>query len=121
MKILCVDFDGVIHSYTSGWQGADKVSDPPVQNAFATLEMYLDNQFKVCIYSSRSRQENGIEAMKKWFIQHGFKRISELEFPTQKPAAWMTIDDRAFCFCGTFPTVDELNSFKPWNKKGGSI
>lgn len=26
--ILAVDFDGTLHSYTSGWKGADVVADP---------------------------------------------------------------------------------------------
>lgn len=26
--ILAVDFDGTLHAYTSGWKGADIVSDP---------------------------------------------------------------------------------------------
>ena len=26
---IILDFDGVIHSYTSGWQGADVIGDPP--------------------------------------------------------------------------------------------
>ena len=34
---LCVDFDGVIHSYISGWKGADVIPDPPVPGAIEAL------------------------------------------------------------------------------------
>jgi hypothetical protein len=40
--ILCVDFDGVIHSYSSGWQGADIVNDPPTPGALAWLAKASD-------------------------------------------------------------------------------
>lgn len=51
---LCVDFDGVVHSYTSPWKGAAVISDPPVPGAIEWLLACLD-YFEVVIYSSRSR------------------------------------------------------------------
>lgn len=118
--ILCVDFDGVIHSYSSGWQGAAVISDPPVEGAFQWLASLLNtSSFEVNIYSSRSKEPGGIEAMRSWFRANGFpvRLFDDLKFPTMKPAASMTIDDRAFCFEGDFPSHDWLLRFKPWNKR----
>ena len=40
-----------------------------------------------------------------------------ITFPKDKPAAFLTIDDRCFLFEGAFPDPRSLLSFKPWNKK----
>lgn len=63
--ILCLDFDGVLHSYTSGWKGARVIPDPPVPGALEFLVGALDH-FEVCILSSRSHQWGGRRAMKRW-------------------------------------------------------
>jgi hypothetical protein len=121
-KIICVDFDGVLHSYTSGWQGEDVISDPPVENAIWWLQDQLyrsiNQGFEIAIYSSRSKTKAGIQAMKNWLTKHGLSDfyLDRITFPTQKPAAFLTIDDRAICFTGTFPTTEEMLTFKPWNK-----
>ena len=127
-KTICVDFDGVIHHYRNGWAGcASIIDDTPTPGAFAWLDQLLDDGFDVCIYSSRSKfpgsvsspdnkvTPSGVEAMVSWFVAHGYSP-EKLRFPTEKPAAMMTVDDRAFCFQGTFPAVEWLNNFKPWNK-----
>lgn len=135
-KSICVDFDGVLHSYTSGWQGACEIPDLPVPGAIPWLiEMSEDPRFEICVYSSRSKEPHATAAMQIWLLEH-FRRhlllggmggmdarewaeriLCRLKFPTQKPAAIMTIDDRAFCFEGTFPTADWIASFRPWNKR----
>jgi len=132
--IICVDFDGVIHSYTSGWEGPAVVSDDPVPGAIKWLEDHLPltdelmgswaPPYKgpiVQIYSSRSKSWRGRRAMKKWLIKHGLHPSyiydGVLKFPTKKPAAFLTIDDRAICFDGTFPSKEEMLSFKPWFKR----
>lgn len=115
--ILCVDFDGVIHSYTSGWKGARVIPDPPVYGAMDFLNE-ATRSFKVCIYSSRSRYFGGRKAMIKWFRKYlNHEIIDELSFPLMKPAAFLQIDDRAICFNGVFPSIEEMRSFKPWYKK----
>lgn len=119
-KIICIDFDGVIHSYTSGWQGIDVIEDEPVPGAFGFLAACVgDPDLQPVIYSSRSREPKGIDAMIKWFEKHKMDPciLEELEFANKKPSAWLTIDDRAFCFNGKFPDDLEIKDFKPWYRK----
>jgi hypothetical protein len=126
--ILCVDFDGVIHQYTSPWTDAKTISDPPVEGAFEWLDR-CTSWFHVNIYSSRSSDPEAILAMKEWFLHHGtilWTRttaetfVGKLFFPSKKPAAFLTVDDRCIRFEGDFsePWMDPkvLLDFKPWNK-----
>lgn len=124
--ILCLDFDGVIHSYTSGWKGADMIPDPPVPGAMAFIYDATEH-FRVCIFSSRSNQPGGLTAMREWLARClreycgadilARDKLAEIEWPTEKPAALVTIDDRALTFDGTWPDYETLKAFQPWNKR----
>ena len=135
--ILCLDFDGVLHSYESGWQGADVISDPPVPGAMVFL-MNARPHFELHVFSSRSNQEGGIEAMQAWLLKHMRQEMSHamfpdegpvidkkaerwvyewIKWPTEKPPAMVTLDDRALTFTGVWPSPAELKAFRPWNKQ----
>ncbi len=138
--ILCVDFDGVLHRYDSKWSGADVISDGPVPGAMQWLDRARQH-FRLAVYSSRSKEPGGIEAMQLWLRRHLIDYFAtqrepsddvkvsdalfaevvfrEIEFPTQKPPAFLTIDDRCMLFEGVFPDPEFLLSFKPWNKRDG--
>lgn len=140
--ILCVDFDGVLHNYKSGWKGADVIPDGPVPGAIQWLVQAAEH-FSVHIYSSRTNQPGGVEAMQKWltdqmmhielqvrapwdweekkdyYEQRSRKFVQcVLQWPTRKPAAFLTIDDRAIQFYGDFSVLEpeSLLHFKPWNR-----
>lgn len=123
--ILCLDFDGVIHSYKSGWHDAETIPDEPVPGAIAFMLEAL-NHFNVIIYSSRSGQPGGIGAMKRWLRHHAGAAwyespagpgLEDVQFSVGKPAAMVSIDDRALTFTGIWPDIQTLKAFKPWNKK----
>ena len=114
---LCLDFDGVIHSYTTGWHGADVVADPPVKGAIEFIRDAL-KVFEVVVFSSRSHEPGGIGAMRKFFTDYGGgDLLSEIAFPVVKPSAFVTLDDRAITFEGVWPSISTLKNFKPWNKR----
>jgi hypothetical protein len=123
--ILCLDFDGVCHSYTSGWKGANVIPDMPVDGLFEFLHDAVQ-KFDVRIFSSRSNQPSGIGAMMAWFLRWAeelgqgtdyLKIVRQLTFPSEKPPAFVGIDDRVLTFTGKWPAIEELQAFKPWNKK----
>ena|SRR3990167_9263160 len=122
--IICLDFDGVCHSYTSGWKGATVIPDPAVPGLFEFLEAVAPH-FDIQVFSTRSHEPGGPEAMLAWFYQERRKwrvqggqgsEVISISFPKEKPPAFITLDDRAITFTGEWPSVDFLKSFKPWNK-----
>jgi hypothetical protein len=124
---LCLDFDGVIHSYASGWKGIATIPDPPVDGAIDFIERAA-RVFQVAIYSTRSKSFRGRWAMKAWLEQHvvahfGVDRVGaddllgEILWPWFKPSAFVTIDDRAITFVGEWPDLTDLRGFKPWNHR----
>lgn len=114
--ILSLDFDGVIHSYLSGWQGADNAPDVPVPGV---KDFILDamNMFTITVFSSRSHQDGGIEEMRRYLIEEvGLSEqvVEGIDFPTSKPPALLSIDDRGMQFNGVWPDPGDIINFRPW-------
>ncbi|MEO0481947.1 MAG: hypothetical protein AAF196_20980 [Planctomycetota bacterium] len=124
---IAVDFDGVLNSYESGWQGATVLPDPPVEGAIEWLHEMIQD-FDIAIMSTRNWQEGGIEAMRAWLQEHtpaplwyeggGERGLEDIQFPTSKPPALIYLDDRAVRFegPGTFPSKSDVHRLRPWNK-----
>lgn len=125
-QIICLDFDGVIHSYVSGWQGARNIPDPPVDGALEFMLEALNSGYDVVVHSSRARYFGGIRAMRRWLRAHSNDAqwyewafgpgLEDVRFVRWKPPAAVTLDDRAVRFDGTFQTPQALIALKPWNK-----
>ena len=127
-KKIFIDFDGVIHSYNSGWTVASEVHDPPVvdestgRDAIQWLTTLLQSgDLEIHIYSRRGTDpsKGGIGAMQQWLIDHGLapRYLKRIKWETGKPDWFLIIDDRALGFDGSFPMPHELKGFKPWNKR----
>ena len=69
------------------------------------LDYWLDIEFGWVKGADAVAAANGVRNNVKW--------------PTEKPAAMVTIDNRALTFNGDWSTykMTELLAFKPWNKK----
>lgn len=116
---LILDFDGVLHSYVSGWKGADVIPDPPVEGAVAFCERALE-VFHIHVVSSRCSQVGGPAAIGRWLREYGFPDGLRVSQDGAKPAALVTLDDRALTFDGTWPEVGTLLAFEPWNRRRSS-
>ena len=118
LKTLVIDFDGVLHSYRSGWKGATVIPDPPVPGAIEWLTHAVE-RFEVAVLSARSRETGGIDAMRDWLRAAGLTEevLSQVRFPKQKQPADVYLDDRAWRFEGQFPTLDDIDAFVPWHQR----
>jgi hypothetical protein len=126
---ICIDFDGVIHSYEKGWQ--EGVIYGTVTEGFFSWASVMKDHFTLVVYSSRSKQPAMLADMKTWLSHQWYKwyhfgpeplnavLMDHFEFASQKPSAFITIDDRCICFDGDWSkiTPSAIYDFKPWNKR----
>jgi hypothetical protein len=110
---VCVDFDGVIHSYVSGWQGPGVIPDPPVPGAIEWLNE-IGTRYVVVILTTRAASPDGVRAVRRWLRERGHLDWEGVAVTDRKPPAVLDVDDRAGRFEGAFPTQDEIRTFRPW-------
>jgi phosphoglycolate phosphatase-like HAD superfamily hydrolase len=99
---IAVDFDGVIHRYSKGFQGLDNAYDPPTKGTRAALTELKNLGYRLIIVSSRPTN-----IIKKWLKQeemsHFFDEVSNVKHPAK-----YYIDDHAIFF--------DKKAHDPWDK-----
>lgn len=115
-KTIVFDFDGVIHSYTSGWKGEDVIPDPIVPGIREALED-LSKDYEIVVVSTRSQSDIGRYAIERYLDENGLSPFVD-RVVAEKPPAIVYVDDRAIRFDGRPELLrDKIDHFKPWNKQ----
>lgn len=128
-RTICLDFDGVVHRYDSPWTSATEIADDVTPGFFEWADAVAEH-FDLVIYSARSKEPGGREAMMAWLYEQrkkwreaGGTSVATwpvaFDFPTGKPQAVIYIDDRGLRFDGDWSAikVEDLLAFRPWNKR----
>ena len=101
-QTIAIDFDGVIHKYSKGWQDGD-IYDNPVDGALEAIQKLTYKNYKVVVFTARI--EHGV--VRDWIIDELHKckalqgepfKIENITVTNIKPQAIAYIDDRAIRF-----------------------
>ena len=116
-KTVVFDFDGVMHSYVSGWCGADNIPDPPVPGNESALKEIHNAGYEIVVVSTRCSSRDGLEAICEWLDRHDLDFYVD-KVCKEKPPAIVYIDYREICFDGNTDTLlENIHNFVPWNKR----
>ena len=114
-KTVVFDFDGVIHSYTSGWKGASVIPDPPVPRIKEAISDIRLAGYEVVVVSTRCATIEGCGAVRAWLCDNGIE-VDAVKM--EKPPAVVYIDDRAIRFDGKPDgLLNKICDFTPWYAK----
>jgi phosphoglycolate phosphatase-like HAD superfamily hydrolase len=105
---VMVDFDGVIHRYSKGWDDGTAY-DPPMPGAKQSLQALEDEGYNVVIFSSRLSGQ-----IVAWLKKYEFPpyRVTNI-----KEGAVAYIDDRAIQFKDWYSAVNQVRSRYPIDAK----
>lgn len=100
---LAVDFDGVLHGYSKGWQGGS-IYDPPVEGTAEALRQ-LDKRYEMVVFTARTNLDDVRTWLRENHMDHFFKDVTN-----KKPMAKYYLDDRGFRFVDWIATLSFLLS-----------
>ena len=119
-KTICIDFDGVIHDYSNGFQGED-VFGGMIPNANIGTSVLKEKGWTIIIFTTRKKTEK----LKKWLEDNKITYDYINENPEQpertsgKVISDVYLDDRGICFNGRWDQwlIREIADFEPWQKR----
>ena len=91
-RTIAIDFDGVIHRYSRGFQGLDNAYDPPMPGVRQSLETLKQRGWTLIVVSSRP-----VDVIEEWLKKYQMLRFFEEITNTKLPAQYY-IDDHAIRF-----------------------
>ena len=109
-KTLAVDFDGVIHRYSKGFQGLENAYDPPMDGAQETLQRLKDKGYMLKIMSSRPAL-----VIEEWLDKYDMTDLFD-EVSNRKFAATVYLDDRGFHFTDWESVEEKLAKHPKFSK-----
>lgn len=109
---IVFDFDGVIHSYKSGWKGAENIPDPVVPGIADAIRELREIGYRVVVVSTRCSTPKGMGAVRYYLKKN---EIIVDDVLMEKPPALCYIDDRAIRFDGhPEKLVGQVINFRTW-------
>jgi len=103
-----LDFDGVIHKYSKGWEDGS-IYDEPIKGTEYALVSLLDMGFDLFIFTARDNKNE----IPKW-LETNFedKRIHSIKVTDKKLPAQLYIDDRGLRFENWANSLNFINKLK---------
>jgi len=121
-KVAAIDFDGVIHQYSNGWQKGI-IYDEVVPGAKEGVTALKDAGYHIMIYTTRTNpqfRKKGEPEQYDQLVQYLEKHqipYDRIYVGSGKPMADVYLDDRAIPFTGNWEqSVKDVRNFKPWNR-----
>ena len=111
-KSICIDFDGVIHDYSKGWQGID-VFDKVLPGASEATNQLHEAGYMIIIYTTR----NDTPALRDFLSKNNIY-FDYINHNPYQPKGSELGNDRGVCFKGNWEdALHKIYNFKTWHQK----